>query len=161
KQIQTETPNDPVSWSDHFHICGLKYRFRNYDQLFRCLDLLEAKIAAGGKRVPDTQIVQASAPVFIDWLRASAYAELGGPEVRLKWADSAWNAVPEGYRTVTAQITNNYFGRSQLKGFEATAAMLGSAGLGYESPEVTRMWGEGRNNPAALDLRPPVVSMSL
>src|SRR5262249_23496988 len=81
--------------------------------------------------------------------------------IALKWADSGWNAMPEGYRTATAEITNTYFGRAQLKGFEATAARLGSYGLGYEAPEMTKMWGEGRNNPAALDLRPPVGSMSL
>src|SRR5579864_7360772 len=94
KWQQIQTPSDPVSWSDHFHVCGLKYRFRNYDQLFRCLDLLEAKIAAGDKRVPQAKTVQTSAPVYIDWLRASAYAELGEPEIALKWADSAWNALP-------------------------------------------------------------------
>src|SRR5262245_19555913 len=41
---QIQKPGDTVKWTDHFHVCGLKYRFRNYDAFFRCLDLLDAKI---------------------------------------------------------------------------------------------------------------------
>src|SRR5882724_12564124 len=72
KWQQIQSPSDSVSWSDHFQVCGLKYRFRNYDQLFRCLDLLDAKIAAGGERVPKAELVQRGAPVMSGWLRASA-----------------------------------------------------------------------------------------
>src|SRR5262249_28901703 len=53
REIQSQT--DSVNWIDHFQVCGLKYRFRKYDELFRCLDLLDAKIAAGGKRVPNAE----------------------------------------------------------------------------------------------------------
>lgn len=61
-----------MTWSDHMQVCGLKYRFRKYDQLLRCLDLLEVRIATGGKRVPNAELVQRGAPVMIGWLRASA-----------------------------------------------------------------------------------------
>lgn len=158
---QIQSPSDPVAWTDHFHVCGLKYRFRNYDQLFRCLDLLEAKIAAGGKRVPQAELVQRSAPVFIGWLRASAYAELGEPQIALKWGDAAWSALPQAYRNADSKVANGSFGRSDLKSFEMVAYVLGSYGLGDEAPDLAGMYREGRNNPAALDLRPSTIAMSL
>src|ERR1051326_4274369 len=40
---QIQESSNAVKWTDHFHVCGLRYRFRNYEQLFRCLDLLEAR----------------------------------------------------------------------------------------------------------------------
>jgi CHAT domain-containing protein len=158
---QIQGRSDTVTWSDHFHVCGLKYRFRNYDQLFRCLDLLDAKIAAGGSRVPHADLVQRSAPVFIGWLRSSAYAELGETDVALKWANSAWTGLPEAYRDATSNITNEYFGREDLKSYEGVAALLGSVGRGDEAPEFAAMFQEGRNNPAALDLRPSTIAMSI
>ncbi len=158
---QIQKPTDPVVWTEHFHVCGLKYRYRNYDQLFRCLDLLDAKIAAGGKLVPKTELVQRSAPIFIGWLRASAYAELGDPDTALKWANQAWNALPAAYRDATSNITNEYFGRKDLVSYEGTAALLGSIGRGDEAPDIAAMFEEGRNNPAALDLRAPTIAMSL
>src|SRR5262249_31583954 len=121
---QIQEPSDKVLWTDHFHVCGLKYRYRNYDQLFRCLDLLDAKIAAGGSRVPYADLVQRSAPVFIGWLRASAYAELGETDVALKWANSSWTGLPEAYRDAASNITNEYFGREELKSYEGVAAVL-------------------------------------
>ena len=159
---QIQKPSDTVVWTDHFQVCGLKYRYRNYDQLFRCLDLLDAKIAAGGKRVPKhPELVKRSAPIFIDWLRASAYAELGDPDTALKWADQAWNALPEAYRDAASTITKEYFRPKDLESYEGVAALLGSVGRGDEAPDIAAMFGEGRNNPAALDLRPTTIAMSL
>jgi len=165
KWQQIQSPTDPVSWSDHFQVCGLKYRFRNYDQLFRCLDLLDAKIAAGGERVPKAELVQRGAPVMSGWLRASAYAELGEPETALKWAESGWAALPEAFRTADNKISKT----KMFGGFDAdlqpvyyVGATLGSAGLGFEHVAMEEgMLHEGRNNPAALDFRPPMVTMSL
>ena len=162
---QIQTPSDSVMWSDHFHVCGLKYRFRNYDQLFRCLDLLDAKIAAGGARVPKAELVRGGAPVMTGWLRASAYAELGEPETALKWAESAWAALPEAFRMADNNITEvRFLGglRADLEPVYYVGGALGSGGFGIGDTETEeRMLHEGRNNPAALDLRPPMVTMSL
>lgn len=165
KWQQIQSPSAPVSWSDHFQVCGLKYRFRNYDQLFRCLDLLDAKIAAGGERVPKAELVQRGAPPMTGWLRASAYAELGEPESALKWAESGWAALPEAFRTADNRITKTkMFGGidADLQPVYYVAETLGSAGVGIENLATEEgTLHEGRNNPAALDLRPPIVTMSL
>jgi CHAT domain-containing protein len=165
KWQQIQSPSDSVSWSDHFQVCGLKYRFRNYDQLFRCLDLLDAKIAAGGERVPKAELVRLGAPVMSGWLRASAYAELGEPETALKWSESAWAALPEAFRTADSIITRIGMFRGHGANLEAVyfvAESLGSYGFGYEDSTMQeRLMREGRNNPAALDFRAPMVTMAL
>jgi CHAT domain-containing protein len=162
---EIQKPGDTVKWTDHFHVCGLKYRFRNYDQFFRCLDLLETKIAAGGPRVPKAELVQAGAPVMIGWLRATAYAELGEPETALKWAESAWAALPEAFRAADARVTEfGYFGGADkdLMPLYWVGGSLGSGGFGAEVTEVAEnMLREGRNNPEALDFRAPMVTMAL
>ncbi|MEJ0008878.1 MAG: CHAT domain-containing protein [Steroidobacteraceae bacterium] len=165
KWQRIESTSDTVSWSDHFQVCGLKYRLRNYDQLFRCLELLDAKIAAGGARVPKAQIVQQAAAPITGWLRAAAYAELGEPETALKWADTAWAALPMSLRTADNNVTKQgelggYKG--EVKPFFYVARELGSAGAGIEDATLSEgMLREGRNNPAALDVRPEMVTMSL
>jgi hypothetical protein len=158
---QIQGPSDNVLWSDHFHVCGLKYRYRNYDQLFHCLDLLDAKIAAGGSRVPKADVVRSGAPIMTGWLRASAYAELGEPEIALKWADAAWAALPENFRKADSSITK--FSRmSQPAPPYYVAAALGSGGIGATPTDMEEgIFKEGRNNPAALDLRAPMVAMAL
>jgi CHAT domain-containing protein len=165
KWNQIQSPSDSVTWTDHFQVCGLKYRFRNYDQLFRCLDLLEAKIAAGGERVPKAELVQRGAPVMIAWIRASAYAELGEPETALKWAELAWAALPEEFRAADSRITKTKrFGGhpAELKAIYYVGESLGSNGLGFETTAMQEgMFREGRDNPAALDFRPAMVTMSL
>jgi CHAT domain-containing protein len=164
KWQEIQTSSDTVNWSDHFQVCALKYRFRNYDQLFRCLDLLDAKIAAGGQRVGNAQRVQRGAPVLTGWLRASAYAELGEPETALKWAQSAWTALPEAYRTAGSSITKeSIFGRApDLQAIEYVGAAVGGVGLGDLQTEIEETTlHEGRNNPAALDVRPAMIAMSL
>jgi CHAT domain-containing protein len=165
KWQQIQTPRDTVSWSDHFQVCGLKYRFRQYDQFFRCLDLLDAKIAAGGPRVPEASMVRQGAPVMSGWLRASAYAELGDPDTALKWAESAWAALPAAYRTADPSIGKGHvFGgiRADQKPLYFVADALGSRGWGNMTTEDEEgMDREGRNNPAALDFRPPMVAMAL
>jgi CHAT domain-containing protein len=165
KWQQIQSTSDTVSWSDHFQVCGLKYRLRNYDQLFHCLDLLDAKIVAGGARVPKADLVQRGAPPMIEWIRASAYAELGEPEIALKWAESAWAALPPAFRTADNSITRMHaFGGvdADLWPVFYVGGALGSAGSGIEDSSISEgMLREGRNNPAALDLRPPVLTMSL
>jgi hypothetical protein len=101
KWIEIQSADDKVGWVDHFRVCALKYRYRNYDELFRCLDLFETKVAQGGKRVgnrKETEAIQRATPVLTGWMRASAYSELGEADVALKWAESAWAALPAQYR---------------------------------------------------------------
>jgi CHAT domain-containing protein len=167
KWQQIQSASDPVNWVDHFNVCGLKYRFRNYDQLFRCLDLLDAKIAAGGNRVEKTELVRSGAPVLTGWLRASAYAELGQPETALRWTESAWAALPGSFRTGDSIWTRrNILGDPVLAededGIWYVSGKLGSGDIGIGDASMeTIVMHEGRNNPAALDLRPWMVAMSL
>ena len=166
KWQQIQSRSDSVDWIDHFHVCGLKYRFRNYAQLFRCLDLLETKIAKGGPRVPKPEMVRAGAPVMIGWLRATAYTELGEPETALKFAESAWAALPQGFRVADSMVTRvGMFGgyRADFQPLYYVAGSLGSTGLNFENADTQAMAGmrDGRNNPAALDLRPATVTMLL
>ena len=165
KWQQIQGPSDQVKWADHFHVCGLKYRFRNYDQLFRCLDLLDAKLASGGDRVPYLEVVRRGSPVLTGWLRASAYAELGEPEAALKWSESAWAALPEGFRAADVRVTKlTMFGGLKDKDvntlYEASG-LLGSTGWGTGDSDIEVMLRQGRNNPAALDLRPWMITMQL
>jgi CHAT domain-containing protein len=165
KWQQIQSSSDTVKWDEHFHVCGLKYRFRNYDQLFRCLDLLDAKTAAGGDRVEYVEIVRRGAPIVTGWLRASAYAELGEPETALKWAESAWAALPEGFRAADIRVTDyKMFGGMKDKDVESVYGLsgyLGSTGWGGGDSDVESMQREGRDNPAALDLRPWRITMEL
>ncbi|HKT72490.1 MAG TPA: CHAT domain-containing protein [Steroidobacteraceae bacterium] len=159
-----QSPSDTVGWIDHFHVCGLKYRFRRYDELFRCLDLLDSKIAAGGTRVPKADLVQHGAPVVTGWLRATAYAELGEPEIALNWAETAWRALPEAYRQADSSLLKGSFGSrpKDLQAVESVGASLGSTGVvlevGGEAEEASKA---ARDNPAALDVSPATISMSL
>ncbi len=161
---EIQSPDDAVKWTDHVHVCGLKYRFRAYDELFRCLDLLDAKIAAGGERVPKAELVQRGAPVMTGWLRASAYAELGEPETALKWAESAWAALPEAFRTADSSVTGQgMFGgvRDDLKPVFEVGYSLGGGEVGVLPSDMHEMFRQGRNNPAALNFGAPTVTMSL
>ena len=163
---QIQSPSDRVTWTDHFNVCGLKYRFRNYEQLLLCLDLLDAKIAAG-IRVEKIDLVRSGIPVMTGYLRASAYAELGEPDTALKWAESASAALPQSFRSGnTIWTKRNILGdpvtASDQDGIWFVAATLGSWGIGInDSTTESVIMHEGRNNPAALDLRPWVVAMSL
>jgi CHAT domain-containing protein len=163
---EIQGPNDAVAWSDHFHVCGLKYRFRIYDQLFRCLDLLEAKIAAGGPNLPEPEYLRAAVPIIDRSLRAAAYSELGEPDRALREAEAAWAAVPERFRTADSSLTEITYlmGRpthQELLPLYYVAASIGSSGVGNADPAVEKMLHEGRNNPAALDLRAESVVMGL
>ena len=168
KWQQIESPADSVEWTDHLQVCGLKYRFREYDQFFRCLDLLDTKVAAGGERVPKTPWVQQGAPVMTGWLRASAYAELGEPETALKWAESAWAALPPAFRAADSSITGTggfdcmfVSVAEDVKAIDYVGGSLGGGEVGMLPPEMQEMRRQGRNNPAALNFGPATVTMSL
>jgi CHAT domain-containing protein len=165
KWRQIQNPPDHVDWVEHFRVCAIMYRYRNYDALFRCLDLFEAKVARGGavhvqsaSRHADAwqaahfEAVRATTPVMTGWMRANAYAELGEPEAALKWAESAWNALPEDYR----QTKQSFFGGQVQNDFSGVAGLI--AGSSDWVDDEARL---GRDNPAGLDMSGPTIAMSL
>jgi CHAT domain-containing protein/tetratricopeptide (TPR) repeat protein len=157
---------ESVALADHWRICEIKFRYRVYRDLFRCLDLIESRSDKDTRE-------QRYAPVIIGWMRAEAYAELGQPVEALKWSESGWAALPANYRDGTAvyDAGNNPLDKLALVGavlgamifhddFEAVAVEAGGSnwsdeGHGYSLHEV------GRHNPAGLDLRPQAISMNL
>lgn len=148
---QIQSPKDTVGWVDHFRVCAIKYRYRNYDELFRCLELFEAKVARGGKGIKHPEVLLQGTRVLTGWMRAGAYAELGEPEVALKWAESAWNAMPEDFRT-----THQSFWGGQTRGdFSWVAEQIGGSVM---QEDEARM---GRDNPAGLDVSAETIAMSL
>jgi CHAT domain-containing protein len=152
KWLKIENPPDQVDWVDHFRVCALKYRYRNYDALFRCLDLFEAKVAQG-KGIPHIKAVRSTTPVLTGWMRANAYAELGEPEVALKWAEAAWNAMPEEYRKTKQALLGGQVVKSDFWG-----PAYKIAGSHVFNPESIR---NGRDNPAGLDMSAETIAMSL
>lgn len=153
KQIQG--PSDTVKWNEHFQVCALKYRYRNYDELLRCLDLFVAKVAAGGKQVEHIESARKGSPVLTGWLRASAYAELGEPQIALKWVESAWSAVPESFRQARYCPSCVFPPRDAREFLE----VCWWAGGGSAMVDDQARWG--RDNPAGLDLKPASITMSL
>lgn len=146
-----QSPANTIGWVDHFRVCGIKFRYRSYDELLRCLDLFEAKIAKGGKSISHLDIISQVTPVLTGWLRASVYAELGETELALKSADSAWLAMPEEYRN-----TRQSFWGGQARGnFTWVAEEIG--GSGWIEDEARA----GRDNPAGLDVSAETIAMSL
>jgi CHAT domain-containing protein len=164
-QIQPES----VALSDHWRVCEIKFRFRIYRDLFRCLDLIEAR---SGENSRERRYV----PVIVSWLRAAAYAELGQSTEALRWGEIGWHALPEPYRDGTAvydrednplqKIPIIRIGGAILGGivyrddFEAVAIEAGGSywsgeGHGYS------VWEVGRHNPAGLDMRPQAIAMNL
>jgi len=146
-------PSDSVTWVDHFRVCAIKYRYRNYEELFHCLDLFETKLANGGKSIAHVEAIRQVVPVLSGWMRTSAYAELGEPEVALKWAESAWNAMPEDYR----KTHQNFFGGQSRSDFTWVAETIGG-GSSILVNDESRL---GRDNPAGLDLSAETIAMSL
>jgi CHAT domain-containing protein len=145
-----QSPADNVDWVDHFRVCAIKYRYRNYDELFRCLDLFEAKVA-NGKHIAHVEIVRSATPVLTGWMRAGVYSELGEPEVALKWAESAWTALPEDYR----KTHQSFFGGQARGNFTWIAEKLGGSSTLDDASRV------GRDNPAGLDVAAETIAMSL
>ena len=151
KWTQIQAGSDKVDWVDHFRVCAIKYRYRNYDQLFRCLELFEAKVAAG-QHIAHVEVVRRATPVLAGWMRASAYAELGEPDVALKWAESAWNALPEEYR----KTHQSFFGGQSRGDFTWVAETVAGASMLVDDDAR-----QGRDNPAGLDLAAETIAMSL
>ena len=159
KWREIQGANDKVDWIDHFRVCAIKFRYRNYDDLFRCLELFEAKIARGElKKIKHVSVAELRpmllkvTPVLTGWLRTSAYAELGEPELALKWAESAWGALPEDFQNTK----RSWMGGQKQDDFSGIAVTIG--GSTGRDEEMTFV---GRDNPAGLDLRGETIAMSL
>ena len=159
KWREIQSPADTVNWIDHFQVCAIKYRYRNYDELFRCLDLFEAKVAQGGKRVyknaGHAELARQVTPVVTGWLRSSAYADLGEPDVALQWAESAWNAMPEDYRKTRQSF---WVGGQAQSEYMSVTTVLGGYSMRLSRADESSL---GRENPAGLDMRPETIAMSL
>ncbi len=160
KWRELQSPAGKVDWIDHFRVCAIKFRYRNYDELFRCLDLFEAKIAdeSAFKKIRRTsaadiaQAVRGAAPLLTGWLRSSAYAELGEPELALQWAEKAWNVLPEDFQQANKTVMRMRFQFDPV----AVAEYIGGSTMRDENGDFT-----GRDNPAGLDLRGETIAMSL
>ena len=156
-----ERGGDTVGWVDHFQICALKYRYRNYAALFRCLDAFEAKVAQRDDQ-SGIKYARRAGPTLVGWLRASADADLGQPDSSLQWAESAWAALPSEYRNAEKMPALSDFG-FVLKPDEFTDFVRGVsmvAGYDYQGILIDKSI-QGRRNPAGLDMAPETVAMSL
>jgi CHAT domain-containing protein len=159
-QIQHE-PQD-VALGDHWKVCGLKFRFRNYRDLFSCLDLIEQRVAKLDEKDPRRRY----APVLAGWMRTSAYAELGDDEEALKSAESAWAALPDYYREADTSKLEPGVWRFSEKKDDFSEVVVEAGGSKFDikhlhgEPGMTE--GEGSlNNPAGLDMLPPMIVTSL
>jgi CHAT domain-containing protein len=150
---------DPMTgnWVDHFRICAIKYRFRKYDELFRCLDLFESRVTAMSAKDRDVQVLRQYSRVWTGWMRAGAYAELGSPDSSLNWATSAWLALPEEYRTAKPAEHGHFGPYGPNKAFYQMAERL-AGGFSRWQLDAAKI---GRDNPAALDMTAETVAMSL
>lgn len=164
-----------VSLADHWRVCDLKFRFRNYQDLFRCLELIEQRVAKLDEHSPARRYT----PVLVGWMRASAYAELGEVEEALKWAESAWQGLPEAYHKDPAWVFQcrdpapNPNGTAELMAVGALllcrmAHKYDFAGVAIDAGgfRPTAWVGSdasviGQRNPAGLDIRPQTIAMDL
>ncbi len=162
-----EASPNVVSWQVHFQVCAIKYRFRRYDELFRCLDLFDQRVARMADSEKQAAELKRYASIWTGWLRASALAELGSPEDALKWADSAWNVVPEWYRDSGRMVLKKGLTGAYLRSdpdakayvdFTKLCFELAGSSMYSESMQDDRF---GRNNPAALDMRAQIITMNL
>ena len=154
-KIQSDPTTD--NWVDHFRICAIKYRFRKYDELFRCLDLFETRVMAMSAKDRDVRVLRQYSRVWTGWMRAGAYAELGSPDSSLNWATSAWLALPEEYRTAKPAKHGQFGHYGPNKAFHQMAERL-AGGFSRWQLDVVKI---GRDNPAALDMTAETVAMSL
>ena len=165
KWREIQSPTDKVGYVDHFRVCAIKYRYRNYDELFRCLDLFEAKVALGDKRIGnkgEVERVRMVAPVLMGWLRASAYADLGQSDAALQSAESAWNALPERSRSASnGSHTSGWISPPDEKAlYEVTEKITGNPGM-LDDMVYSSQSRYGRSNPAGLDMRSTTIAMGL
>ena len=172
QKVQRDPESVPLK--DHWRVCDLKFRFRNYDELFHCLDLIEQRVAKLDEQTPQRRYT----PVIVGWMRGSAYAELGEIDEGLKWSDLAWQALPKAYHDDPASVLEcrdpaPTTGNAELiavgvllicrmhhkDDFEPVVIEAG----GFRASQWSRSDATigGISNPAALDMRPQIIAMSI
>ena len=146
---QVQRAADSVDVNDHWKLCAIKLRFRKYGELFLCLDLMEQRVAKLDANNPQRKY----APVIAGWMRASAYSELGQFNEALKWAESAWSALPDEYFRLDSPkmstLMDHDFGEFCLEAGGTTSSWSSDYML------------TGRNNPAGLNMSPDAIAMGL
>ena len=161
---------DALNWIEFFQVCTLKYRYRDYGALFRCLDRFDARLAQppGSGLFAGTIHNQGrrAGPILAAWLRSSAYADLGDPDASLQWANTAWNALPADFRELKSQPIAETDFSLLFKSDDYTNYVHGAtvvAGTNYGADLYNQIddSSQGRRNPAALDMAPETVAMSL
>ena len=161
--------NESISWIEHFQVCTLKYRYRNYAALFRCLDLFDAKLTqpAGSGLFAATIHTQGQrvGPVLSAWLRSSAYADLGDPDESLRWAETAWSGLPKEFRELDKKPTGEadfalMFKPDDYSNFMHGATVVAGTGGDMFLNQMDDS-SQGRRNPAALDMAPETIAMNL
>lgn len=158
KWRELQSAPEAVSLGDHWRVCDLKFRFRNYRDLFRCLELIEQRVQLD-ENIPQRKYT----PVLVGWMRGSAYAELGELDEAIKWSESAWQKVPLAYRNVSDEAfeCHDSWGVPGA-GFckdDYSAVVVEAGGSKWGGPQ--KVGDLGRNNPAGLDMRPQMIVMSL
>jgi CHAT domain-containing protein len=153
---------ETVSLGDHWRVCEIKFRFRIYGDLFRCLELIEARVSRLDENAPPRRY----APVLTGWMRATAYAELGQTAEAVKWAETAWNALPQEYHDVSRVFHRgrsliSLVGQVLMPNERDFAGVAIEAGGSEQGPEGRIDLSPGQNNPAGLDLRPQAIAMDL
>ena len=149
---------ESVSLADHWRVCEIKFRFRNYGDLFLCLELIERRVAHLGEGTPQ----QRYAPVLVGWMRAGAYAELGQPAEAAKWVDAAWDTLPQEYHEVSGVVPGGYGIQYMLSHKEHDfAAVAIDAGGSEWVTKGSELLYPGLNNPAGIDMRPQTIAMNL
>jgi CHAT domain-containing protein len=157
--VRVQEQPQSVSLSDHWRVCEIKYRFRTYRDLFKCLDLIEQRIALLASDAPQRQY----GPLIINWMRSHAYAELGQEDAALTAANEAWELVPGAYREVSKAVWEcsgtSVFSSCRPSTFQQVA--LEAGGTKFDEVNVSSGETTGFNNPAGLDLRPQTIVISL
>jgi CHAT domain-containing protein len=161
--------DESVGWVEHFQVCTLKYRYRNYGDLFRCLDLFDAKLARppGGGLFAGTVHAygQRVGPVLSAWLRSFAYADLGDRDASLRCAETAWAGLPSEFRELDKKPTavedfGLMFKPDDYSNFMHGATVVAGTGGDVFLSQMDDS-SQGRRNPAALDMAPETIAMSL
>jgi CHAT domain-containing protein len=153
-----EANPEAVPLGDHWRVCGLKFRFRVYSDLDRCLALMEARVARLDAKSPERRY----APVLANWMRAAADAELGDVQAAAKAADVAWQTLPDNYHDVHGVTPGGYGPQYMFTPKEHDFADFAIAAGGSEwIVKRSDVLVLGTNNPAGLDMRPQTIAMSI
>jgi CHAT domain-containing protein len=150
-----------VSPADHWRVCGIKFRFRMYRDLFQCLDLMDQRIDALPAEAPERK----AGPIISNWMRSFAYLELGQDEAALNAANKAWELLPQGYREVSKSVVKECHNAAafglfcQPTAFQQVAIEAGGTYIG--ETKVSEGETVGYNNPAGLDLSSQGIAIAL